>query len=107
MEKIASIINGLPLVIEIMSILIHMTVPLTGKELWIFEREVHKLTARIGDQFVLRALRKAHKNAESVNEIIKKALQDHPVPLRNKGWRTVSVLLLGGTKVILRTTLSP
>ena len=103
MEKLTCIINGLPLVIEIMSMLIHMTVPITGKELWFFEREVHKLTARIGDQFVLRALKKAHKNAQLVNKIIEQAFLDHPVPLRNKGWCTVSVLLMGGTKAILRT----
>jgi len=103
MTKLFRIISGLPIVIEALITLAQLAIPKTGRQLWGMEREIHRLTGKIGDQFLLRALTKAHKDKEFITDAVQKMKSASQVPLKNKGWRQVSVLLLGGSTVTLKT----
>ena len=84
MRDIKSIINKLPDVIDIFIILVRLVTPKTGKQFWALEREIYKLTNRIGDQFVLKALKKAHHDQDFINDVIGKARLDRPCRLEIK-----------------------
>src|SRR2546426_9706710 len=59
--------------------------------------------AQIADQILLFQLTRAHEDEHFVRQAIAQARGQHPVPLVHKGLRTTSVLLLGGTRLILET----
>jgi hypothetical protein len=77
--------------------------PTDGETFWKVEQEVHQSAARLGDLITLQILDQAHQDTDFVETAVKDARQKRTVPLRHKGWRPVSVLLRGGTKVVLKT----
>ena len=77
--------------------------PRNGKQLLDIERDIYRLTAKIGDQFVLRMLEKVHQDPKFVAKAVQRARSERQVPVKNKGYRLVNVLLLGGSKVVLNT----
>ena len=97
------VLRLLPNVVNLLLVLIRIAVPKSGRELYQIERQVYKVCAEIGDHLILNALEKLHKDNKFIKESIKKARLGSPVPLRSKGWRMVSILLVGGTRVILST----
>ena len=103
MVKLTCVLSMLPNVVSLLISLTRFAVPKSGKDLYKMEHHIYKLCARIGDQLILNALEKLHQDNNFIKEVIEKARIDSPVPLRNKGWRTVSVLLMGGTRVVLST----
>ena len=68
-----------------------------------FERKLHKHAASIADQVMFKKLIELHEDKDEIKKIIKIAKQNSRVPLINKGLRPVTILLLGGTKVIIET----
>ena len=62
MQDIYFILSKLPVVIEILFMLSRFVYPRDGEQLWAIERDIYKLTAKIGDQFVLRMLEKLHQD---------------------------------------------
>ena len=58
---------------------------------------------RDADQMVLVQLTRAHEAEAFVTQAIAQARAQSPVPLVHKGFRTTSVLLLGGTRLVLET----
>src|SRR4030095_15123676 len=52
---------------------------------------------------LLVQLTRAHEAEHFVRHALAQAQGQHPVPLVHKGWRTTSVLLLGGTRLIIET----
>ena len=103
MQDIYFILSKLPVVIEILFMLSRFVYPSNGKQLLDIERDIYRLTAKIGDQFVLRMLEKVHQDPEFVAKAVQRARSERQVPVKNKGYRLVNVLLLGGSKVVLNT----
>ena len=69
-----------------------------------FERRLHKHAAIIADQIMFEKLIELHQDKDKIKKIVKNTRQNSLVPLINKGLRPVTILLLGGTKVIIETT---
>ena len=67
------------------------------------EEALYKHAAEIADGIILQKLTEIHADNDFVKGTIKKARCDSPFPLINKGWKDVSVLLQGGTKVLIKT----
>jgi len=67
------------------------------------EQTIQRTTAQLGDLLILERLEQTHKDTAFIEDAVRKAREKSSVPLRHKGWRQVSVLLLGGTKVLLKT----
>src|SRR3989454_6926711 len=59
--------------------------------------------AQIADQILLFQLTRAHEDEHFVRQAMAQAQGQHPVPLVHKGLRTTSVLLLGGTRIVIET----
>ena len=58
---------------------------------------------QVADQIVLVQLTRAHEDEAFVRQAIAHVRAQSPVPLVHKGFRTTSVLLLGGTCLVLET----
>ena len=72
-------------------------------EFWDFERRLHKHAASIADMIMFKKLIELHENKDEIKKIVINTRRNSPVPLINKGLRPVTILLLGGTKVIIET----
>jgi hypothetical protein len=59
--------------------------------------------AQTADQIVLVQLTRAHEAEAFVTQAIAQARAQSPVPLVHKGFRMTSVLLLGGTRMVIET----
>src|SRR5215510_8690396 len=59
--------------------------------------------AQVADHIVLVQLTRAHEAEAFVTQAIAQARAQSPVPLVHKGFRTTSVLLLGGTRLVIET----
>jgi len=59
--------------------------------------------AQTADQMVLVPLTRAHEAEAFVTQAIAQARAQSPVPLVHKGFRMTSVLLLGGTRMVIET----
>lgn len=77
--------------------------PHTPQEMWQLEQRRSTAAAQIADQILLVQLTRAHEDEHFVRHALAQARRQHPVPLVHKGMRTTSVLLLGGTRLILET----
>jgi hypothetical protein len=77
--------------------------PHTPQEMWQLEQRLSTAAAQIADQILLVQLSRAHEDEHFVRRALAQARGQHPVPLVHKGVRTTSVLLLGGTRLILET----
>src|SRR5438552_5552883 len=77
--------------------------PHTQQEMLQLEQRLSTAAAQIADQILLVQLTRAHEDEHFVRQAMAQAQGQHPVPLVHKGLRTTSVLLLGGTRLILET----
>ena len=77
--------------------------PQTPHDLWQLEQRLSAAATQVADQIVLVQLMRAHEAEAFVTQAIAHARAQSPVPLVHKGFRTTSVLLLGGTRLILET----
>ncbi len=79
-------------------------VPFDPIEFWDFEHRLHENAASLADQIMLKKLVELHQDKVEIKKIVKNTRINSSVPLINKGFRLVTILLLGGTKVIIKTT---
>src|SRR5437899_7492843 len=78
-------------------------VPHTPQEMVQLEQRLSTAAAQTADQIVLVQLTRAHEAEAFVTQAIAQARAQSPVPLVHKGFRTTSVWLLGGTRLVLET----
>jgi hypothetical protein len=77
--------------------------PQTPEAMLQFEQRLSVAAAQVADQIVLVPLTRAHEAKAFVTQAIAHARVQSPVPLVHKGFRTTSVLLLGGTRIVFET----
>jgi hypothetical protein len=77
--------------------------PRTPEDLLQLEQRLATAAGQVADQMVLRQMTRAHEDETFVRQAIAHARAQCPVPLVHKGFRTTSVLLLGGTRFVLET----
>jgi hypothetical protein len=77
--------------------------PHTPQEMLQLEQRLSTAAAQIADQILLVQLTRAHEDEAFVRQAIAQARAQCAVPLVHKGLRTTSVVLLGGTSLILTT----
>src|SRR6266849_302916 len=77
--------------------------PHTPQEMLQLEQRLSTAAAQTADQIVLVQLTRVHEAEAFVTQAIAHARAQSPVPLVHKGFRMTSVLLLGGTRLILET----
>ena len=77
--------------------------PQTPQDLLQLEQRLSVAAAQIADQVVLVQLTRAHEAEAFVTQAIAQARARSPVPLVHKGFRMTSVLLLGGTRIVIET----
>src|SRR3989442_1413476 len=75
----------------------------TPNDLLQLEQRLSAAAAQVADQMVLAQLTRAHEAGAFVAQALAHPRAQSPVPLVHKGFRTTSVLLLGGTRLILET----
>jgi hypothetical protein len=83
--------------------LLDVPFPQTPEDMLQLEQRLVAATAQVADQIVLVQLTRAHEAEAFVTQAIAQARVQSPVPLVHKGFRTTSVLLLGGTRLVLDT----
>src|SRR6266849_4256891 len=77
--------------------------PRTPEDLLQLEQRLSTAAGQVADQIVLVQLTRAHEDEVFVRQAIAHVRAQSPVPLVHKGCRTTSVLLLGGTCIVLET----
>lgn len=77
--------------------------PHTPQEMLQLEQRLSTAAAQTADQIVLVQLTRAHEAEAFVTQAIAQARAQSPVPLVHKGFRMTSVLLLGGTRLVIET----
>ena len=77
--------------------------PRTPADMLQLEQHLLTAAAQTADQMLLVQLTRAHEDEAFVRQAIAQACEQRVVPLAHKGLRTTSVLLLGGTRIILET----
>src|SRR6266581_3623064 len=77
--------------------------PRTPEDLVQLEQRLAIAAGQAADQIVLVQLTRAHEDEAFVRQAIAHVRAQSPVPLVHKGCRTTSVLLLGGTCIVLET----
>lgn len=77
--------------------------PRSGPEMLTFENQVFAASIVLGDSITRAQIERAHLDALFVAEAIASARERSAVPLRHKGTRVTSILLLGGTRVLVST----
>jgi hypothetical protein len=77
--------------------------PQTPNDLVQMEQRLSAAAAQVADQIILMQLTRVHEAEVFVTQAIAHARAQSPVPLVHKGFRTTSVLLLGGTRIVLET----
>src|SRR5713101_5808694 len=77
--------------------------PRTPEDLLQLEQRLSTAAGQVADQMVLVQLTRAHEDEAFVTQAIAQARARSPVPLVHKGFRMTSVLLLGGTRIVLET----
>jgi hypothetical protein len=77
--------------------------PQTPEDMLQLEQRLSVAAAQVADQIVLVQLTRAHEAEAFVTQAIAHARAQSPVPLVHKGFRTTSVLLLGGTRIVFET----
>jgi hypothetical protein len=70
---------------------------------WELERTTQLMAAQAADQILGHHLTQVHQDADWVRQTVQKVRDNSPISLVNKGLREVSVLLSGGTRILLRT----
>src|SRR5216683_295941 len=77
--------------------------PHTPQEMLQLEQRLSIAAARTADQIVLVQVTRAHEAEAFVTQAIAQVRAQSPVPLIHKGFRMTSVLLLGGTRIVIET----
>src|SRR5712691_1887843 len=77
--------------------------PHTPQEMLQFEQRLSTAAAQTADQILLVQVTRAHEDEAFVRQAIAQARAQRAVPLMHKGVHTTSVLLLGGTRLIIET----
>ena len=77
--------------------------PRTPQDMMELEQRLSIAAAQTADQIVLVQVTRAHEDEAFVRQAIAQARAQCTVPLVHKGLRTTSVVLLGGTSLILAT----
>lgn len=77
--------------------------PRTGMEMMEFEKRVYEASIKLGDAVTRAQIERAHNDPVFVAEAISAARQRSGVRLRHKGHRTTTILLLGGSRIVVST----
>src|SRR5215510_12224348 len=77
--------------------------PRTPQDMMQLEQQLSTAAARTADQIMLVQMTRAHEDEAFVRHAMAQARARRAVPLVHKGLRATSVLLLGGTRLILET----
>ncbi len=77
--------------------------PRSPEALWDMEQDLYATAGRVADQILCTHLSKLHQDLDFVSGAIHQVRSDSPISLVNKGLKEVSVLLSGGTRVVLKT----
>lgn len=77
--------------------------PHTPQDMMQLEQRLSTAAAQTADQILLVQVTRAHEDEAFVKQAIAQARAQRAVPLVHKGLRTTSVLLLGGTRLIIET----
>ena len=96
-------VNAHPCPFSSLEALLAEPFPHTPQEMLQLEQRLSTAAAQIADQILLVQLTRAHEDEHFVRHALAQARGQPPVPLVHKGLRTTSVLLLGGTHLILET----
>src|SRR5438445_11211137 len=95
--------NDLPHPFCMLEVLLAEPFPQTPQEMLQLEQRLAVAAAQTAAQMVLVQLTRAHEAEAFVRQAIAQARAQSPVPLVHKGVRMTSVLLLGGTRVVIET----
>src|SRR5262245_58155349 len=95
--------NGLPHPFPTLEAMLAEPFPRTPQDMMQLEQQLSTAAAQTADQIMLVQVTRAHEDAAFVRQAMAQARAQRTVPLVRKGWRTTSVLLLGGTHLILET----
>src|SRR6059036_57857 len=77
--------------------------PHTPQEMLQLAQRLSTAAAQTADQMLLVQVTRAHEDEAFVRQAIAQARAQRAVPLMHKGVHTTSVLLLGGTRLIIET----
>src|SRR5438445_6441525 len=95
--------NDLPHPFCMLEVLLAEPFPQTPADMLQLEQRLSVAAAQTADQMVLVQLTLAHEAEAFVTQAIAQARAQSPVPLVHKGFRMTSVLLLGGTRIVVET----
>src|SRR5215471_2160309 len=95
--------NNLPHPFSTLEALLAEPFPRTPQDMLQLEQQLSAAAAQTADQILLIQVTRAHEDEAFVRQAIAQARAQRAVPLMHKGLRTTSVLLLGGTRLILAT----
>src|SRR5262245_12535455 len=95
--------NGLPHPFPTLEAMLAEPFPRTPQDMMQLEQQLSTAAAQTADQIMLVQVTRAHEDAAFVRQAMAQARAQRAVPLVHKGLRTTSVLLLGGTHLILET----
>ena len=77
--------------------------PRSPEGFWEMERQAFEIATGLADQVMSTKIIEAHRDEVFVREAVKAVKTSSTVRLLNKGWQVTSVLLLGGTRLVLKT----
>src|SRR5437879_289285 len=92
-----------PCQLSLLEALLEEPFPQSPNDLLQLEQRLSAAAAQVADQIVLVQLTRAHEAQAFGTPAIAHARAQSPVPLVPKGFRTTSVRLLGGTRLVLET----
>jgi hypothetical protein len=96
-------INGLPHPFPTLEALLAEPFPRTPQDMMQLEQQLSTAAAQTADQILLVQVSRAHEDEAFVRQAMAQARAQRAVPLVHKGLRTTSVLLLGGTRLLIET----
>jgi len=95
--------KGLPHPFPTLEAVLAEPFPRTPQDMMQLEQRLATAAAQTADQILLIQVTRAHEDEAFVRQAMAQARAQWTVPLVHKGLRTTSVLLLGGTRLILAT----
>src|SRR5215831_10570454 len=95
--------NGLPHPFSTLEALLAEPFPRTPQDMMQLEQQLSTAAVQTADQIMLVQVTRAHEDEAFVRQAMAQARAQRAVPLVHKGLPTTSVLLLGGTRLILET----
>jgi hypothetical protein len=95
--------DGLPHPFPTLEALLAEPFPRTPQDMMQLEQQLSTAAAQTADQIMLVQVTRAHEDEAFVRQAMAQARAQRAVPLVHKGLRTTSVLLLGGTRLLIET----